>query len=128
MAEFLSSDSEKLKPSVKEAPKIELKNFHVHLECVFLGENSKLLVMISSTLEATQKEKLLGFLRKHKRVIGWKISDIKGINLSFCTHKIMMEDNIKSKVQPQRRLNPNMMDLVKSEVKKLMDAGVITQF
>ena len=36
-----------------------------------------------------------------------------------------MEDDIKPKVQSQRRLNPNMKEVAKSEVKKLLDAKVI---
>lgn len=36
-----------------------------------------------------------------------------------------MEDNFKSVIQPQRRLNPNMREAVKKEVTKLLDAGVI---
>lgn len=89
-----------------------------------MGENSKLQVIIAFTLEAREKKKLLEVLRKQTRAIAWKISDIKGINPSFYTHKILMKDDIKPKVQSQRRLNPNMMEVVKNEVKKLMDAGV----
>ncbi|GJY84925.1 reverse transcriptase domain-containing protein [Tanacetum coccineum] len=36
----------------------------------------------------------------------WKISDIKGIDPQFCTHKILMEENAKPAVQNQRRVNP----------------------
>lgn len=90
-----------------------------------MGENSKLLVIIASTLEKNQKEKLLGVLGRHKSAIAWKISNIRGINPCFCTNKILIENNMESKVQHQRRLNPNMMDVVKIEVKKLMDVGVI---
>ena len=55
----------------------------------------------------------------------WKLVDIKGINPSFCTHKILMEEEYKPVVQPQRRLNPNMQDVVKKEVLKLLDTGLI---
>ena len=64
-------------------------------------------------------------LRKHKEAITWKLSDIKGISPSYCTHKILMEEGYKPVVQPQRRLNPNMKDVVKAEVIKLLDAGLI---
>ena len=64
-------------------------------------------------------------LKAHKRALAWKISDIQGISPSFCTHKILMEDTFKPVVQPQRRLNPNMKEVVKKEVIKLMDAGLI---
>jgi hypothetical protein len=40
-------------------------------------------------------------------------------------HKILMEESYKLTFQPQRRLNPNMQEVVKKEVLKLLDAGII---
>ncbi|GJW81794.1 reverse transcriptase domain-containing protein [Tanacetum coccineum] len=54
-----------------------------------------------------------------------KISDIKGINPQFCTHKILMEENAKPVVQHQRRVNPKIHEVIKQEVIKLLDAGLI---
>ncbi|RVW94379.1 Retrovirus-related Pol polyprotein from transposon opus [Vitis vinifera] len=42
---------------------------------------------------------------KCKKAIGWKISDLKGINPLVCTHHIYMEEEVKPVRQPQRRLN-----------------------
>ena len=82
-------------------------------------------VIIASGLSTAQKDKLLKVLKEHKRAIAWKISDIQGISPSFCTHKILLEEDFKLVVQPQRRLNPNIKDVVKKEVIKLLDAGMI---
>nr|GEZ84296.1 reverse transcriptase domain-containing protein [Tanacetum cinerariifolium] len=49
----------------------------------------------------------------------------EGINLEFCTHKILMEEDYKLVVQHQRRVNPKIYDVIKKEVKKLLDAGLI---
>ena len=68
---------------------------------------------------------MLRVLREHKKSLGWTITDIKGISPSICTHKILMEEECKPKVQPQRRLNPSMKEVVKAEVIKLLDAGMI---
>ncbi|GJR39052.1 DNA-directed DNA polymerase [Tanacetum coccineum] len=51
-------------------------------------------------------------LKNHKGPIAWIITDIKGIESSFCTHKILMEDEFKPSVQPQRRVNPNIKEVV----------------
>ena len=67
----------------------------------------------------------MNILGKHKKAIIWKISDIKGISPSFCTHKILMEEDFKLVMKPQRRLNPNMKEVAKAEVIKLLDAEVI---
>ncbi|GKV41179.1 hypothetical protein SLEP1_g48746 [Rubroshorea leprosula] len=52
------------------------------------------------------------------KAIGWSIADIKGVSPSVCMHKILLEEGHKSIVQPQRRLNPNMQEVVKKENKK----------
>nr|GEV64285.1 hypothetical protein [Tanacetum cinerariifolium] len=96
-----------------------------HLEYTFLQENNQLPVVISSALSTDEKTRLLEVLRNHKGVIAWSIADIKGIKLSFCTHKILMEDEFKPSVQFQRRVNPNIKEVVKKEVIKLLDAGLI---
>ena len=90
----------RLKPSIKEPPKLEFTQLPTYLEYAFLVENSKLLVIISSGLDSNQKEKLLSILKEHKKAIAWTISNIKGITPSFCTHKILMEEGFKTVVQP----------------------------
>jgi hypothetical protein len=64
-------------------------------------------------------------LRKHKKVIGYSISDLKGISPAFCTHRITLEEQCKPVVEPQRRLSHAIREVVKKEVIKLLDAGII---
>ncbi|GJW10017.1 reverse transcriptase domain-containing protein [Tanacetum coccineum] len=64
-------------------------------------------------------------LRYHKGAIAWSIANIKGIDSSLYTHKILMEDEFKPSIQSQRRVNPNIKEVVKKEVIKLLDAGLI---
>ncbi|GJX41808.1 reverse transcriptase domain-containing protein [Tanacetum coccineum] len=64
-------------------------------------------------------------LKSHKRAIAWKLSDIKGVSPEFCTHKILMEEDYEPSVQSQRRVNPKIHDVIKKEVEKLLDAGLI---
>ncbi|KAL5558871.1 hypothetical protein UlMin_035082 [Ulmus minor] len=111
--------------SIKEPPKLELKELPSHLRYAFLEESSYYPVIINSSLNDLEEEKLLRVLREHRKAIGWTIDDIKGISPSICMHKILMEETYKPLVQPQRRLNPSMQEVVKKEVVKLMDAGII---
>jgi hypothetical protein len=67
----------------------------------------------------------LGVLREHKEAIGWTIEDIKGISPSLVMHKINLEEDSKPLREPQRRLNPAMQEVVRAEVIKLLDAGII---
>nr|GEY72419.1 reverse transcriptase domain-containing protein [Tanacetum cinerariifolium] len=64
-------------------------------------------------------------VHKDLKAISWKLTDIKGIDLKFCSHKILLEDDYSPKVQSQRRVNPKIHDVIKKEVEKLLDAGLI---
>ncbi|GJT99158.1 reverse transcriptase domain-containing protein [Tanacetum coccineum] len=113
------------KPSIKEPPELELKDLPPHLEYAFLEGTDKLPVIISKELKDEEKAALLKVLKSHKRAIAWKISDIKGIDPRFCTHKILMEDDFNPVVQHQRRVIPKIYKVIKKEVIKLFDAGLI---
>uniref|UniRef100_A0A2N9I5J1 RNA-directed DNA polymerase n=1 Tax=Fagus sylvatica TaxID=28930 RepID=A0A2N9I5J1_FAGSY len=112
-------------PSSVEAPKLELKPLPVELKYAFLGQEETFPVVISSKLNDEQESKLLKILRMHKGAIGWTIADIKGISPLICTHRIYLEDNVKPSREMQRRLNPNMKEVVRAEVLKLLDVGII---
>ncbi|GKD62402.1 hypothetical protein Tco_1299911 [Tanacetum coccineum] len=113
------------KSSIEEPPKLELKDLSSHLEFAYLEENDKLPVIIAKGLNDVEKEALLKVLKSHKWAIAWKITDIKGIDPRFCIHKILMEDDYKPTVQSQRRVNPKVHKVIKKEVLKLLDAGMI---
>nr|GEZ56734.1 reverse transcriptase domain-containing protein [Tanacetum cinerariifolium] len=81
------------KSSIDEPPEVELKDLPPHLEYVFLEGDDKLPVIIVKDLSVEKKTALITVLKSHKRAITWKLSDIKGINPEFCTHKILMEDS-----------------------------------
>jgi hypothetical protein len=108
-----------------EPPKKELKPLSDNLKYKFLGPAYSLPVIIASDLVDAQEEKLLDVLREHKEAIGWTIEDIKGISPLLVMHKIHLEVNAKPSRKPQRRLNPAMQEVVRAEVIKLLDAGII---
>ncbi|HEY6625664.1 MAG TPA: retropepsin-like aspartic protease/reverse transcriptase, partial [Ignavibacteriaceae bacterium] len=115
----------KAKSSIEEPPDLELKELPSHLEYVFLLENSKLPVIIAKDLNEKEKEQLIQILKSHKQAFAWKLSDIKGISPTYCTHKILMEDESKPVIQSQRRVNPNIHEVIKKEILKLLEAGLI---
>nr|GEX18667.1 reverse transcriptase domain-containing protein [Tanacetum cinerariifolium] len=115
----------KAKSLIKEPPDLELKDLPSHLEYAYLEGIDKLLVTIAKDLKVDEKEALLKVLKSHKRAIAWKITDMKGIDPRFCTHKILMEEDYKPAVQSQRRVNSKIHEIIKKEVIKLFDAGMI---
>ncbi|GJY44974.1 reverse transcriptase domain-containing protein [Tanacetum coccineum] len=106
-------------------PEVELKELPPHLEYVFLEENNKLPVIISKDLSQDEKTSLINVLKNQKQAIAWKLSDIRGIDPEFCSHKILLEDDYEPSVQHQRRVNPKIHDVIKKEVEKLLNAGLI---
>nr|GEU74220.1 reverse transcriptase domain-containing protein [Tanacetum cinerariifolium] len=113
------------KSSIDEPPEVELKDLPPRLEYAFLEGGGKLPVIISKDLSVEEKTALITVLKSHKRAIAWKLSDIKGINLEFCTHKILMEEDFEPAVQHQRMVNPKIHDVIKQDVLKLLDARLI---
>nr|GFA00015.1 reverse transcriptase domain-containing protein [Tanacetum cinerariifolium] len=85
-----------------EPPEVELKELPPHLEYAFLGET-----------------------KKWPKAIAWNLTDIRGIDPEFYSHEILLEEDYSPKVQSQRRVNPKIHDVIKKEVKKLLDAGLI---
>ncbi|XP_071902644.1 uncharacterized protein [Coffea arabica] len=113
--------------SCEQAPWLELKPLPKHLKYAFLEEKETLLVIVNAALDEEQLDKLLRVLRMHLKAIGWTISDIKGISPTICMYRILLEENSKPVVETQRRLNPNMKEVVRVEILKWLDADLILQ-
>nr|GEU78188.1 reverse transcriptase domain-containing protein [Tanacetum cinerariifolium] len=110
------AEETKAKSSIEEPSKLELKELPSHLEYAFLEETDKLPVIIAKDLKDDDKEALLKVLKSHKWAIAWKITDIKGIDPRFCTHKILMEEDYKHAVQIQRLVNPKFMRIKRKQL------------
>ncbi|RVW82161.1 Retrovirus-related Pol polyprotein from transposon 17.6 [Vitis vinifera] len=119
-------NEEETQRAAKEEPlKLILKPLPTELKYAYLEEDKKCHVVISSALTIHKEDCLLEVLRRCKKAIGWQIADLKGINPLVCTHHIYMEDEAKPVRQPQRRLNPHMQEVVRAEVLKLLQVGII---
>ena len=121
----MPTNGDRVLPSEEKPPKLELKPLPSHLKYAFLGVEETFLVIMSFSLESDQENKLLEILRTHKTAIGWTIANIKEMNPLICTHRIPLEEDVKPSRQTHRRMNPAMKEVVKKEVLKLLDIGVI---
>nr|GEX22886.1 reverse transcriptase domain-containing protein [Tanacetum cinerariifolium] len=127
LLEAFLNDDPSLPPPNQEnyMPEVELKDLPPRLEYAFLEGNDKFPVIIAKDLSVEENTALITVLKSHKRAIAWKLSDIKGIDPEFCTHKILMEEDFEPAVQHQRSVNPKIHDVIKQEVIKLLDVGLI---
>nr|GEV38656.1 reverse transcriptase domain-containing protein [Tanacetum cinerariifolium] len=114
----------KAKSSIEEPLELELKDLPSHLEYAYREGANKLPVIIAKDLN-DEKQAHLKVLKSHKRAIAWKITNSKGIDPRFYTHKILMEEDYKPVVQSQRRVNPKIHEVIKKEVIKLLDVRMI---
>ena len=111
--------------SIVKALNLELKQLPEHLTYAYLGEHKTLPVIVATNLSFGEEEKLSRVLRERKIAIEWTIADIKEIGPAKCMGEIYLEDEAKPTRDARRRLNPHMKEVVKVEVLKLLDVGII---
>nr|GEY55753.1 reverse transcriptase domain-containing protein [Tanacetum cinerariifolium] len=95
-------------------PEVELTELPPHLEYAFLGDNEKWPVIIAKDLNVNEKSALINVLKSRKKAIAWKLTDIRGIDPEFCSHKILLEEDFSPKplgkscplcIKKRRKLN-----------------------
>ncbi|CAM8940661.1 unnamed protein product [Rhodiola kirilowii] len=111
--------------SGKEPCKVELKPLLASLRYEFLGPKSTYPVIVNASLTDVETQKLLDVLRKHRPALGYSIDDLKGISPDLCMHRINLEGDARPSRDALRRSNPKLNDIVKKEILKLQDAGII---
>ena len=117
-----SSQEKKVTKPETSAEGLILKELPSHLKYTFLEPEKGKPVIISTELTENEEQRLLQILRKYKEAIAWSIEDLKGIIPSICMHKILLNDDAKTLVEHQRRLNLVMKDVVRKEVLKWLNA------
>ena len=118
-------NEQKIEETETSSEGLTLKELPSHLKYAFLELEKTKPVIISITLTEPEEHKLLETLRKYKEAIAWSIEDLKGIISSICMNKILLEDNAKTSIEHQRRLNLVMNEVVKKEVLKWLNVGFI---
>ena len=68
---------------------------------------------------------MITLLKKHKGEFSWEYMDMKGIPSNLCTHHIYIKRDSQPVCQTQQRMNPNIRDIVKEEIQKLLEAWFI---
>ncbi|RDX74998.1 Retrovirus-related Pol polyprotein from transposon 17.6, partial [Mucuna pruriens] len=95
------------------SPPIELKPLLNHLKYSYLDIEQQLPIIIANNLHQEQEDKLLRVLRKHTKAIRWKVSDLLGINLSICMHRILTKEEAKP-IRQLTRITLLFLSLIKS--------------
>lgn len=101
-----------------------MKQLPAGLKYAFLYNNFNP-VIVNANLSNGEFALLLNKLCKYRKALGYSLEDIRCISPDLCMHQIHLEEESKSSMEHQRRLNPNRKDVVKKEIIKLLDTGVI---
>lgn len=96
-----------------------------HLRYVFLGDHNTLLIIVAGDLETYQGEAFKAIVNNFIHAIGWTISNIIGIAPKIYSHKIKLEQDQVPSIERQRQFNHSMQEVVKKEITKWLDEGVI---
>ena len=80
------------------------------------------MIKLSNTLPAHIK---LQYIELFKDVFAWGYKDLKSYDASIIQHKIPLKKNQKPFKQKLRRINPLLLPLVRAEIEKMHDAGII---
>ncbi|XP_047249863.1 uncharacterized protein LOC124885667 [Capsicum annuum] len=118
-------ESPPAKPSIIEPPQLELDLLPSHPQYIFLGEEKTLSIIVAGDLEPCQVDALKSIMKKFIQAIGWTIADIIGIPPEIRSHKIKLNVDHVPSMEHQRRLNQPIQEVVKKEIIKWLDAGVV---
>eukprot|EP00253_Pinus_taeda_P017050 PITA_17050 len=83
---------------------------------------------INPNLTDDQKQQLMKLLKENREAFAWDYTDMKWISPELCTHRIYIKEGSRPVCQPQRRMNPNLREIVKEELQKLLNRAVIGIF
>nr|GEV06240.1 hypothetical protein [Tanacetum cinerariifolium] len=126
--ELTNFEAKNDKSSIDEPPEVKLKDLPSYLEHLFLEGDNKLPFIISKDLSVEEKAALIKVLKSHKQAIAWKVYDIKGIDPKFCTHKILMEDDLEPAMQCttfQRCMMAIFHDMIEKTMEVFMDGFLV---
>nr|GEU29161.1 reverse transcriptase domain-containing protein [Tanacetum cinerariifolium] len=91
----------------------------------FLRTGRALIDVYEEEITLQVNDEAITFNLNHTTRYSSNYDDLSGIDPRFCTHKILMEEDYKFAMQSQGQVNPKIHEVIKKEVIKLLDAGMI---
>jgi hypothetical protein len=94
MEEQKFKDIGDIKPEEPQVPEVDLKPLPKGLKYEFLGPSKTYPDIVSDKLSPEENEKLLNLLKKHRKVIGYSINDLKGLSPAFSLIVYLWKTNV----------------------------------
>src|SRR3954468_4507332 len=83
-------------------------------------------IFVGEGLSPTERD-LIKLIQEYIDVFAWNYEDMPGLDPQVAMHRLNIEPEKKLFKQPQRRFRPAMMEVIETEVKKLIDSGFIRE-
>ena len=80
---------------------------------------------VSAKLDPEYKQELIDLLKEFKDYFAWKYYEMPGLDRSIIEHWLPIKPGYQPFKQAPRRFNPNVLDDIKKETKRLQEAKFI---
>ena len=75
---------------------------------------------VSAKLDPEYKQELIDLLKEFKDYFAWKYYEMSGLDRSIVEHRLPIKPEYQPFIQASRRFNPNVLDDIKKETKRLL--------
>jgi len=95
---------------------------------VDIGEdpNKPHIVLLGKILNQKEQEQFIKLLKRYIKFFTWTYSDMPRLDPNLVVHNLVLEKDAKPIKQKLRKMHPKVALLVKEELQKLLDVGLIT--
>ena len=83
------------------------------------------LMYISAKLDPEYKQELIDLLKEFKDCFAWEYYEMPGLDRSIVEHRLPIKPGYRPFKQALRRFNPNVLDDIKKETERLLEAKCI---
>ena len=83
------------------------------------------LTYVSAKLDPEYKQELVDLLKEFKDCFAWEYYEMPGLDRSIVEHRLPIKPGYRPFKQASRRFNPNVLDDIKKESERLLEAKFI---
>ena len=96
------------------------------LEEIDIGSGDRLRpIYVSAKLDPEYKRELIDLLKKFKDCFVWEYYEMLGLDRLIVEHRLPIKPGYRPFKQAPRRFNPNVLDDIKKETERLLEAKFI---
>ena len=96
------------------------------LDTINLGtKEDKKEIRVGANIEPSVKERLIQLLHDYVEIFAWSYEDMSGLDTDIVVHRLPIREDCPPVKQKVQRMRPNMLEKIKAEVMKQLNAGFL---